>query len=122
MPDQTPLITTGGALTEFSSDERTMAALCHAVAALLGLALVGILLPLVVYLAYQDRSKYVTFHALQALVFQFVGAIIVWVATIATCGAGIVLAIPLIGIQLYYAWLAYQGSWKGYPIIENVGR
>lgn len=121
MSDQTPLITTGGALTEFSSDERTMAALCHAVAALLGMALVGILLPLIVYLAYQDRSKYVTFHALQALVFQFVGAIIVWVATLTTC-VGFVLIVPLIGIQLYYAWLAYQGSWKGYPIIENVGR
>lgn len=121
MSDSNPLITSG-AVAEVSSDERTMAAICHAVAALFGMVLVGILVPLVIYMAYQDRSKYVTFHALQALVFQFVGAVIVWVLGVLTCGVGFLLVLPLMGLQLYYAWLAWQGSSRGYPLIESVGR
>lgn len=58
------------------SDERTWAMLAH-LSILLNL-ITGILGPvgaLVIYLIYQDRSRYVAYHALQSLIFQ----LIVWV-------------------------------------------
>lgn len=57
------------------SEERTLAMLAH-LSILLNL-ITGILGPvgaLVVYLVYQERSRYVSYHALQSLIFQ----LIVW--------------------------------------------
>lgn len=115
-----PLVT-AGQLPELSSDERTMAAVAHACAGLFGLAFVGLAVPLIIYLAYEGRSKYVRFHALQALVFQLVAAIAVWVIGVATCFVGFVLAPLPIVVQLYFAWRAYEGSWQAYPMLESLG-
>lgn len=119
-PVPAPLVS-AGQLPELSSDERTMAAVAHACAGLFGLAFVGLAVPLIIYLAYEGRSKYVRFHALQALVFQLVAAIAVWMVGVATCFVGFVLAPLPIVVQLYFAWRAYEGSWQPYPMLESLG-
>lgn len=70
----------GGAVT----DAWTIAALAHASVVLTLLfafaggigALVGLAVPLVIYLTYRERSQFVAFHALQALVYQGAGVLI----------------------------------------------
>ena len=119
-PSGAPLVV-AGQLPALSSDERTMAAVAHACAGLFGLAFVGLAIPLVIYLAYEGRSRYVRFHALQALVFQLVAAIAVWIIGVSTCMVGFVLAPLPIVVQLYFAWKAYEGSWQAYPLLENLG-
>jgi uncharacterized protein len=73
-----------------TSEERTWAILAH-LSILLNLVtgLLGLLVALVIYLVYKDRSRYVAFHALQSLYFQLVFwflagmlATIIWVITI----------------------------------------
>lgn len=120
MSEQQPLVQTGQ-VVDASSDERTMAAVAHACAGIFGVALVGIAVPLLIYLAYQDRSKYVRFHALQALVFALVASVAVWLLGVATCGIGFFFAVGPMLIQLYWAYLAYEGSWKPYPFLDRVG-
>jgi len=50
-------------------DERVMAALSH-ISALL--PLMGVIAPIVIWITQKDKSRYVAFQSLQALVFQFV--------------------------------------------------
>jgi uncharacterized Tic20 family protein len=52
-------------------------------------ALVGLGAPLVIYLSYRERSRFITFHALQSLVYQGAGVVIylVLVAMAATAVA-----------------------------------
>lgn len=66
------------------TDVWTIAALAHA-SVLLTLvlasaggvgALVGLVVPLVIYLSYRERSRFVAFHALQALIYQGAGILI----------------------------------------------
>ena len=67
---------------EITSDEKTMATLAH-VLQLVG----GWIAPLIIFFVKRD-SKFVAFHAMQALLWQLIlmvfwfGAMIVWVATI----------------------------------------
>ena len=75
------------------ADEWTTAALAHASALLtlvLGMAggigaLVGPVVPLVMYLGYREKSRFVAFHALQSFVYQMAGMLsyIVLVAVLA---------------------------------------
>jgi uncharacterized protein len=66
------------------ADERVWAMLSH-LSILLNLvtAFLGPVAPLVVYIAYKDRSRYVAYQAFQAFVFQLVG----WVGGGALVGA-----------------------------------
>ena len=64
------------------NDERLWAALAHASFLLNFMTgLLGVAAPLVIYLVYKDRSRYVAFQSMQAFIFQLIG----WV------GAGIVI-------------------------------
>jgi hypothetical protein len=74
-----------------TTDAWTTAALAHA-SILLTLVLafaggvgafVGLVVPLVIYLSYRERSRFVGFHALQALVYQGAGVLIYLVLAIA---------------------------------------
>jgi uncharacterized Tic20 family protein len=82
-----------------SSNERLWAALAHASVLLtfiLGIATGGLavvifaLVPLVIWLAFRDKSRFVAFHALQATVFQL-GALAAWVGLAIV---GVALLIP----------------------------
>ena len=78
------------------NDERLWAAIAHA-SILLNLltAFLGVLAPLVIYLVYKDRSRYVAGQAMQAFVFQLVwwvgGGILVGLAWAAVALMSIVL-------------------------------
>ncbi len=99
-----------------TSNERIWAALAHASVLLTfilgvttgGLAvIVGALAPLIIWLAFRDRSHFVTFHAMQATVFQlasvlaWLGLLIVGAAIlIPTWIVTILLSLVLIGLLL----------------------
>jgi uncharacterized Tic20 family protein len=82
-----------------TADERTWAALAHASVLLtfaLGISTGGLavvvtaLVPLVIWLAYRDKSRFVAFHAMQATVFQL-ASLVAWIGILA---AGLVVLIP----------------------------
>jgi uncharacterized Tic20 family protein len=86
------------------SEERQWAMLAH-LSILLNLVtgLLGVVAPLVIYMMYKDRSRYVAYHAMQALIFQLIwwvggGAIVTvtWIVTSLLSAVIIgVLCIPL---------------------------
>ena len=106
---------TDGEMAQPPTDEWTMAALAHASVLLtlvLGMAggvgaVVGLLVPLAIYLGYRDRSRFVAFHALQALIYQAIcipaylalAAILgIWIAAAWTMSG--LLTVVLIGLLL----------------------
>jgi uncharacterized protein len=68
-----------------ASDERTYAMLAH-FSVLLNLVtgFAGVIAPLILYLIYKDRSRYVAYQAMQSFIFQLVW----WVGSIALISAG----------------------------------
>ena len=117
-----------------SADEKLWGMLAHLLTLLGYVVVVGeYIVPLVIYLVYKDRSRFVAFHALQALFFQLL-ALAVSVAlvlfSIVTLGCGILLAVPL-GIALAIAVLVYtiiaaiqanNGVWYELPIVGRWAR
>ena len=127
---------------EPTQDERTMATLAHA------LQFVGsFIAPLVIFLIKRE-SRFVTFHALQAILLQltflivaFGSMMVFFVAIMATLPAHgsnnppfAVFFFPLIWLVLMgghvtvlvlaivYAVKAGKGEWAGYPIIGGLAR
>jgi hypothetical protein len=104
------------------SEESTLAMFAHLGIFLnLFTGLLGILPPLIIYFAYKDRSRYVAYQSLQALIFQgvfFFGAAILagiaWalsailtVVLVGLCGFPIALLLSLVPIvALIYAIVA----------------
>jgi uncharacterized Tic20 family protein len=76
---------TAGEVVEIPTDEWTAAALAHAsilLTATLGTVggigvPVGLVVPLVMYFGYRKQSRFIAFHALQALVYQLAGVLTV---------------------------------------------
>jgi uncharacterized membrane protein len=131
--------------TPITQDERTMATLAHA------LQVVGWwIAPLIIFLM-QRKSRFVSFHALQALLLQIaylivmIGFTVVWIATIFSMVAfqnadkhapppAFFILMPLIWlgfmgmwilvlvIAIVYAIKAGRGEWAGYPIIGRITR
>lgn len=127
-------------------DERTMATLAHA------LQLIGSwIAPLIIFLI-RRQSRFVSFHALQALLLQIVHTIIVvvlmvlWVTTIFTTvfhqasgkptdlPPALFLLFPLVWlgfmamwvgtliIAILYAIKAGRGEWADYPVLGKLAR
>lgn len=107
---------------ETTPDERTMATLAHA------LQLIGSwIAPLIIFLI-RRQSRFVSFHALQALLLQIVHTIIVlvfmtlWFTTIfttvfhETSGKPLELP-PALLILMPLVWLGFMGLWVGTLII-----
>ncbi len=124
-----------GSLT---ADEKLWGMLAHLLTLLGYVIWVGqYVAPLVIYLAYKDCSRFVAFHALQALYFQLillVGAILLTAASLLiafiTCGFGVILAIPLalaytIVALVYTIWPAIEasrGAWFELPLAGGWAR
>jgi uncharacterized membrane protein len=131
---------------ETTPDERTMATLAHA------LQLIGSwIAPLIIFLI-RRQSRFVSFHALQALLLQIVHTIIViilmvlWFVTIFTTvfqqTSGkppvfppiVFLVMPLVwlgfmvmwagtlAIAIIYAIKAGRGEWADYPVLGKLAR
>ncbi len=82
-----------------SANERTWAALAHASILLtfaLGVSTGGLavalpaLVPLIIWLAFRERSSFVAFHAMQATIFQL-GSLVVWILILV---GGLVILVP----------------------------
>ena len=111
------------------TDDNLMAAIAHA-----GILVLGVILPVVIWLIKKEKSKYVAFQALQAAVYQlavfvlFIGLwVVMFVLAIVTGGLGgilMILLIPLILIAvvygLYGAYMCYQGKDFKYVLIGNM--
>jgi uncharacterized protein len=101
---------------EPTAEERNWAAIAHAsilLSMLIGMATAGIgslllaLVPLAIYAAYREKSRYVAYHALQATVFQLAGLIVYVLAlivliilTVAGWLLAGVLTVVLVGVLL----------------------
>jgi len=85
--------------------------------------------PLVVYLMYKDKSKFVAFHALQSLYFQLgvlVALIVSVLLAFVTCGIGAVLPGAVALLALVYpiigAAQAYDGKMFEYWLVGKWAR
>lgn len=110
-------------------DDRTWAMLGH-IAGLAGyLTGVGQYIgPLVIFVIYKDKSKFVAFHALQSLFFQLgllVAGLLVVVLAMLTCLGGL-LGIPLAVAAIVYpivvALRAKDGEWYEYWLVGEWAR
>jgi uncharacterized Tic20 family protein len=60
-------------------------------------ALVGLAVPLVIYLSYRERSRFITFHALQSLVYQGAG-VLIYLVLVAVLAAAVAAAWTISGL------------------------
>lgn len=114
-------------------DERTWSMLAH-LSVLLNIVtgIGGPIAALVIWLVYRDRSRRVSFHALQSLWYQVAWAVILFVGWFVTGILSIIfiglLLIPVMLIatlvpfvhQCYAAYKVYQGVDYRYPIIADM--
>ena len=118
-----------GAPLTINQDDRTWAMLGH-IAGLAGY-LTGIgqyIGPLVIFILYKDKSKFVAFHALQSLFFQLailVAGLLVVLIAMLTCVGGL-LAIPLSIAAIVYPIVvglkASHGEWHEYWLVGEWAR
>jgi len=109
MPDDSSGALVWGA--EPNSEEKMFALVAH-----LAIFFFPVLVPLALYLIKKDESKYVAYHAMQAIVWQLVA----WIIGGTLClGIGTVVG-WVFGVL--WAIKAHNGEWKGYPLIEGLGR
>jgi len=125
-------------LLGLTQQEMTWAALAHAsilVTLLLGLvsgglvAIVGILIPAIIWYAYRERSAYVVDQARQAFIFQVAGvvallvlAILGSVLVVAGWAASAALAIVLVGFLLMPIMLVLTVLWAAVFVALPIGQ
>lgn len=121
----------GGGIS--AQDERTWSMLAH-LSVLLNIVtgIGGPIAALVIWLVYRDRSRRVSFHALQSLWYQVAWAVILFVGWFVTGILSIIfiglLLIPVMLIatlvpfvhQCYAAYKVYQGVDYRFPIIADM--
>lgn len=100
-------------------DDRVMAMLAHLLAILT--SFVG---PLVIYLAKKDTSRFVAFHALQALYFSIALIIASIIASISMLFIVGFCLVPLLGIgaliyMILIAVKASEGKWEKYWLVGD---
>ena len=96
--------------TSPSSSERLAAVIAH-----VGTWFGWFLVPLCVYLIKRGESRYVEFHAMQALLWSVFGTIV----SLLTCGA----AIPVfLAFHVYAAWRVHRGEEYEYPVAGDLAR
>jgi hypothetical protein len=110
-----------------TSDDKTMALLSH-----LSVYVFPFLGPIIFYLIFQEKSRFIKYHAVQALLshaalwgMEIIGIILITIISTITCGIGSVLYIVLLPLPLLHLWgayKAYQGEWEGYPLVSGIGR
>jgi uncharacterized membrane protein len=131
--------------TPITQDERTMATLAHA------LQVVGWwIAPLIIFLIHR-KSRFVSFHALQALLLQIAylilmgGCMVLWFVTIFSTVAhanadkagpppALFIVFPIIWLGFMSLWIlvlvmaivyaikAGRGEWANYPVIGKIAR
>lgn len=112
---------------EATSNDKMIAAAAHLIP--LFIPLLGIIGPIALYVLMDGKSKFIKYHAAQALAWQgavwLITAVIAPIVVAVTCGFGalLFLAAPLLLIpNVYGAYLAMNGQWQGFPAVEKFGR
>lgn len=78
--------------------------------------------PLVIYLIKKDQSKFVAYHAMQALIFHGIAGMVAYAVITVTCGVGFpVIVLPWLG-AIWIGLKAYNGELVGYPGLEQFGK
>lgn len=106
-------------------DEKTWAMLVHLApfaAAIVGAPFLG---PLIVYLVFKDRGPFVRFHAAQALNFQIIVTVALWVfglLSIVLIGIPFLIAtgIAWVVLSIMAAIKANDGEWYRYPFTPEL--
>jgi len=113
--------------SDATQNDKILGALAHGIPAFL--PIVGAIGPLVVLLMFQEKSKFIRYHATQALVWQLVlfvvSAVILPIISVVTCGVGglLYMAMPMaLLVNLYGGYLAATGQWQGFPGVERFGK
>lgn len=117
-----------------AADEKLWGMLAHLLTLLGYVVTLGqYIAPLVIFLVYKDRSKFVAFHALQALFFQLLVlavSVVLVIFVFVTLGLGVILAIPALialclAVLVYTIWAAIEankGAWFELPIVGKWAR
>ncbi|MCW5936906.1 MAG: DUF4870 domain-containing protein [Fimbriimonadaceae bacterium] len=114
-----------------SSEEKTWGALAHVLGMVGGWVGFGWVVALVVWMVYKDKSRFVAFHALQALLFQVALTVLGIVAgflavTIVLIPVAIVMGIVLLvasfALPILGAVKAYDGQLYELPLIGTIAR
>jgi uncharacterized protein len=113
-----------GVPTSVTDEEKLWGMLSHLSALLILLSGLGQLIaPLVIYIVYKDKSKFVAFHALEELYFQLVMTVVSIVVGIVTCGVGLAVTIPLaIIVPIIAAIQAHGGTSFQYWVVGDWAR
>lgn len=123
VPPITPSTDAYGAGTlEVTQEDKTLALIAY-----LGGAFVSFIVPLVLYLVKKDQSKFVAYHAMQALIFHvaiLIGYMISGALTVVLVGF---LLLPVVGIlslvfSIIAALAAYRGEWYEIPLVGKYAR
>lgn len=109
-------------------DERQWGALAHGLSLVVFvLTLNGWIAALGIYFAYRERSKFVAFHALQALFFQLL-LILCGIAGLATMmfGVGFVIlaavGLAAIAAPIMAGLAASKGDWYELPLVGSIAK
>ena len=108
-----------------TNEEMALSALAHA-SVILGIVtggLAGVAIALVLWLIYKDKSRYVAFQAMQALVFQLAVAAVLIIAgvamvisfvTICLIPVGLILLLALIALPFAALFYGLYGAYETY--------
>ncbi len=131
-PDAPPLETSPDQPLAVSADDRQWGMFAH-LSALLGLFLGGITFvgPLIIWLIKKDQSRFVDYHGKESLNFQlniFLYSLILVAISFATCGIGMIVTIPLLGVLYVYGIVmpiiaglaANNGDMYQYPLTFRI--
>lgn len=108
--------------TGSTAEDRTLAAVGYAAA-----VFVSFLVPLVLYFVKKDQSKFVAFHAMQAIIFHVAVAVGYAIAAMLTLVLIGVLLFPVVGLlslifSILAALAAYRGEWYEIPLVGKMAR
>jgi uncharacterized Tic20 family protein len=115
-PDMPQSAASYGVSTDVTQEDKTMAIVAH----ILGIP-TGFIGPLIIWLIKKDQSKFVAYHAFQALIFQAaicIGYVIASVLTMVVIGVFLypVLGIVSIIFGIMAAMAANKGEMYSYPL------
>ena len=106
-----------------SSDDKLWGALAH-----LSVFVGGFIGPILLLLIFQEKSKFIKYHAIQSLVLSIaitVSGILISILSAVTCGLGGLLYLPwllFLLAPLWGAWKGWEGRWEGYPGAGDIGK
>jgi uncharacterized membrane protein len=113
--------------SDATQNDKFLGALAHGIPAFV--PIVGAIGPLIVLLMFQEKSKFIRYHATQALIWQLalfvVSAVVIPIISVVTCGFGglLYLFLPMaLLVNLYGSYLAFTGQWQGFPGVERFGK